>query len=234
MRTYINLFLDNSIDLLIARGLDTNDLKILLDTANMQKRSDWDYNIYINPTFTDAKYNKIRNDMIILMTQALSIIQDKMFVDYSIDSKIINMGDILQKNFWNTDMQQTINDYFQSNGLNIKLKDIITTHQKITQNSIESTFDPQFKNFRKLDKMSYVVQRDVADPKKRFFIENENFYKDADLDNPYYLTPSDLSEFYIGYSDDVRIYAQYISHNFSLLRLKINNIFIDNFIIRIN
>lgn len=223
IRTYINMFLDN-VDTLLTRYVSNdmqNDvLTVVHDTKLEQKLSDWDYNIYINPNFSDDIYEKIRTDIITLMIQATAVIKQKMDIDYFIDENIHNMGSILQEHFFSEAITNELDEYFRTVGENFTLDSIITGYQQITKNDIQN-IDAN----NKINKISYIVERDKLNPRRRNYIENNLFYKSISMQPLPPLLPYTSSQSYIGYSDDIKIYAQYVRHNFSLIRLKINNVF---------
>lgn len=217
MRCYINMFLDMINE--NSPNKTEQETNILQELIVMQKKSDWDYNIYINPDLPSNVYDKIKSDILIILTYALSKVKNKLDTEYFLNKRILDMGNMVQNKFFKTaEVKELIDKYSKNINTDIKLEEIKTPYQIIREDSIENIEND-------VNKKSYVVGRDES-AKVRDYTQVNEFYGDNVIEGyPIYGKFED-SPIFVGYSKRISIYAQYVRHDFSLLRLKVNNKFV--------
>ena len=202
--------------------------KLIDEYSNFFKKTDCDFSIIINPTFTIEVFNNIHNDMTNLSFLLLNRIRNIFLLDkqkyfdiykFNNDYQIILLNNVINKLNSTIDTFNNNNDLFECEIFSILLDNIILNNQpNIQLNKINS-----FKNDLLICNNDHTKSANLYSIKKiNTIIEYSNSFLDLDYQIQNCLINNSNSEFYITYNKNIEYIANNNLYKFSLIRMKIN------------
>lgn len=163
------------------------------------------------------------------------IILDNGINEYDLSSDNASISGLIQNKFFSIDFKNSISDFknilmedSKSSKIkinNLSLKEIITRFNNITQDNIMFSDNSDIDSHK-----SFITRNRNSDTRQhiRDYIELKRFYTAKNMLEYFIPDEGDITSTYISFNEQINIIMQYISNNFTLLRIKSSNKFIFN------